>query len=98
MAPDDPDRLYVAAGTEFDGDRGALFATDDGGRNWMLLDLGAVPRSTIFAFAVDSLDPARLYCASKGGEFFWSEDRGRNWRMNPLPPGTTRVYSLAVGP
>jgi photosystem II stability/assembly factor-like uncharacterized protein len=97
IAPDDPDRLYIAAGTGFDGDRGALFATDDGGRSWMLLDLGAVPRSTIFGFAVDSLDPARLCCASKGGEIFSSEDRGRSWRMNPLPPGPTQVYALALG-
>jgi hypothetical protein len=42
--------------------------------------------------------PEHLYCASNGGEFFWSRDRGRKWTANPLPADATRVYSLAVGP
>jgi photosystem II stability/assembly factor-like uncharacterized protein len=98
VAPDDPDRLYVAAGTGFEGDKGALFGSADDGRSWMAHDLGTTPRSTIFAFAIDPQDPDRLYCASKGGEFFRSQDRGRSWQANPLPAGASPVYALAVGP
>jgi len=98
LDPEAPDRIYVAAGIDFDGDRGALFASEDGGRRWTRLDLGAEPGSTIFGFAVDPTDTKRLYCVSKGGQFFWSEDRGRRWRANPLPPGAGQVYALAAGP
>ena len=96
LAPDDPNVVYVAAGTAFDGDKGGVFSSSDDGRSWSAIDFGVTPKSTIFVFAIDAQQPEHLYCASNGGEFFWSRDRGRNWAANPLPAGATRVYSLAV--
>lgn len=96
-APDDPDTLYVAAGTDFAGDKGALLESRDNGGSWRRLDLGATPRSTLFAFAIDAREPERLHCASSGGEVFSSPDRGASWRTNPLPEGASQVYALAVG-
>jgi photosystem II stability/assembly factor-like uncharacterized protein len=97
VAPDDPDTLYVAIGSAFDGDKGALFQSRDDGRSWRQLDLGTTPRSTVFGFAVDRHRPTNLFCASKHGEVFLSRDRGETWAANPLPAGATLVYSLAVG-
>ena len=97
VAPDDPDTIYVGAGTDFDGDEGALFRSDDNGQTWTRLDLGAKPRSTIFGVDVDPWEPSRLYCATKGGEVFCSRDRGAAWRAHPLPDGASQVYALAVG-
>ncbi len=98
LAPDDPNIVYVAAGTAFDGHKGVVFSSSDDGRSWSAMDFGVTPKSTIFVFAIDTKQPEHLYCASNGGEFFWSRDRGRNWTANPLPVDATRVYSLAVGP
>ena len=58
-APDDPSTLYLGAGSDFDGDKGALFVSRDDGRSWRTLDLGAPLKSTIFGLAVD---PARSGC------------------------------------
>jgi photosystem II stability/assembly factor-like uncharacterized protein len=97
VAPDDPATFYLGAGTDFDGDEGVLFRSQDHGRTWRRLDLGAKPRSTLFGVAVDPRAPARLYCASKGGEVFGSRDHGATWRAHPLPTGATQAYALAVG-
>jgi photosystem II stability/assembly factor-like uncharacterized protein len=97
LAPDDPATYYVGAGTDFDGDEGVLLVSRDDGRSWEGLDLGAKPRRTLFGVAVDPGAPAHVYCASKGGEVFRSHDRGATWQAQPLPPGATQVYALAVG-
>lgn len=97
MAPDDPDTFYLGAGTGFDGNHGAAFETRDNGRSWRALDLGTIPRSTVFGFAADAARPERLYCAAKLGEAFWSHDRGRSWRANPLPSGVSPIYTMAAG-
>jgi photosystem II stability/assembly factor-like uncharacterized protein len=96
-APDDPRTLYVAGGTGFDGDRGALFVSHDDGASWAAVELGTVPRSALFSFAIDPGCPDQLYCAAKGGEFFASSDRGRHWRGGALPGGATRIYAIAAG-
>jgi photosystem II stability/assembly factor-like uncharacterized protein len=97
VAPDDPHTIYVAAGTDFAGDEGALLRSEDSGKTWNRLDLGAKPRSTLFGFAVDPRRPTDLYGAAGGGEVFCSRDRGATWRAHPLPEGATQVYALAVG-
>jgi photosystem II stability/assembly factor-like uncharacterized protein len=97
VAPDDSDTLYVALGSDFDGDRGALFQSRDDGATWRRLQLGATPGSTLFGVAIDRRRPDNVYCTSRQGEVFASRDRGETWRANPLPPGTTQVYSFAVG-
>jgi len=97
VAPDDPGTFYLGAGTDFDGDEGVLFRSQDDGRTWRRLDLGTKPRSTLFGVAVDPRAPAHIYCASKGGEVFGSRDRGATWRAHPLPAGATQAYALAVG-
>jgi photosystem II stability/assembly factor-like uncharacterized protein len=96
-APDDPATLYVAGGTGFDGDRGALLVSRDDGASWTEVDLGAAPRSALFSFAIDPAHPDHLYCAAKGGEFFASLDRGRHWRRGALPDDATRIYAIAAG-
>jgi photosystem II stability/assembly factor-like uncharacterized protein len=97
LAPDDPDTYYLGAGADFAGDEGVLLLSRDRGGMWSRIDLGAKPRSTVFGVGVDPREPARLYCVTRGGEFFASCDRGVTWRAHPLPAGATPVYALAVG-
>jgi photosystem II stability/assembly factor-like uncharacterized protein len=96
-APDDSATLYLGAGNDFDGDTGALFISRDDGRSWTSADLGMTLRCTIFAVAVDAQYPADIYCASKYGHVFLSQDRGATWRANVLPRGAGHVYALAAG-
>jgi photosystem II stability/assembly factor-like uncharacterized protein len=96
-APGAPATLYLAAGNDFDGDRGALFVSKDDGASWRMLDLGSPLKTTVFAVVVDPNRPDHVFCTTKIGQVFGSTDRGEHWRMNPLPAGVGHVFALAVG-
>lgn len=96
-APGAPATLYLAAGNDFDGDRGALFISKDDGASWRMLDLGSRLKTTVFAVAVDPNRPDHVFCTTKIGQVFGSTDGGEHWRMNPLPAGVGHVFALAVG-
>ena len=58
---------------------------------------GAPLKTTVFAVAVDPARPDNIFCTSKVGQVFSSIDRGKHWRMNPLPAGVGHVFALAAG-
>ena len=95
-APGDADTLYLAAGNDFDGDRSALFVSHDDGAKWAQADLGVPLKTTIFSLAVSPNRPDHVFCSSKIGQVLYSSDRGRHWRVNPLPHGVGHVFSLAA--
>jgi photosystem II stability/assembly factor-like uncharacterized protein len=89
--------LYLAAANDFDGDRGALFMSEDDGRSWRKADPGVALKTPIFGLAVDPNNPDNVYYTSKIGQLVYSRDRGKTWAVNPLPAGAGHVFSLAVG-
>jgi len=93
--PGDPRTIWVAAGANFQSDRGALFKSGDGGASWAKVDMGMEPKTTLFAVAFDEREPRRMFCASNGGEVFASEDAGKSWTARPMPEGATQVYAMA---
>ena len=95
-APGDAETLYLAAGNDFDGDRGALFVSRDDGATWKQADLGIPLKTTIFGLAVNPYRPDHVFCSSKIGQVLHSYDRGRNWRVNPLPHAVGHVFALAA--
>jgi photosystem II stability/assembly factor-like uncharacterized protein len=96
-APGRPDTLYVGAGNDFDGDKGALFVSEDDGGSWQAVPLPGPLKSTVFGIAVNPRHPDSLHCATKNGGVFSSHDRGRSWAYAPLPAGAGHVFSLALG-
>ncbi len=96
-APGRPETLYVGAGNDFDGDKGALYASEDDGESWSPIPLPGPLKSTIFAIAVNPRHPDWLGCATKNGGVFSSEDRGRTWLYAPLPTGAGHIFALAFG-
>lgn len=95
--PGDPRNIWVAAGGNFQSERGVLFRSKDGGMNWDQVDMGVEPKSTMFSVAMDSNEPSRMWCAASGGEVWASRDAGDTWTAHPLPEGASQVYSLACG-
>jgi len=57
--------------------------------------MGIQPKSTMFGLTLDRHEPARMYCATRGGEVFGSRDQGATWSAYPLPEGATQAYALA---
>jgi photosystem II stability/assembly factor-like uncharacterized protein len=95
--PGNPNRLYLGAGNDFDGDIGALLASEDGGRSWQTIALPGPLKTTVFALAVDPRTPSEIYCATKYGHVFGSTDGGVQWRAGSLPAGAGHIFALAVG-
>jgi photosystem II stability/assembly factor-like uncharacterized protein len=96
-APGRPETLYVGAGNDFDGDKGALFVSEDDGLSWQAVSLPGPLKSTVFAIAVYASRPDDLHCATKNGGVFSSGDRGRTWRYAPLPAGAGHIFALGAG-
>ena len=92
--PGDPKTIWVAAGSNFQSDVGALFRSKDGGVSWARVKMGVEPKTTLFAIAFDERQPSRMFCATNGGEVFASEDGGESWAERPLPAGATQVYAM----
>ncbi|MFZ5672914.1 MAG: hypothetical protein ACOZAM_08110 [Pseudomonadota bacterium] len=88
--------LYAGGGTDFDGEQGGFFRSDDGGKTFTTRDLGFVPRSTVFALAVHPASPERLACSDKFGNVWLSDDAGESFRPHPLPKGLGHLFSLAL--
>ena len=95
--PGDPKTVWVAAGSAFMGNLGALFRSQDGGMSFERMDVGLEPRSTIFGLSFDQRRPGHVACATSGGEAFISHDAGQSWESHPLPEGASQVYALAFG-
>jgi photosystem II stability/assembly factor-like uncharacterized protein len=96
-APGDANTLYLAAANDFDGDRGAVFISEDNGRSWRPAEPGVALRTPIFGLAVDPNNPDNVLFSSKIGQLVVSRDRGRTWAVNPLPAGAGHVFSIAAG-
>lgn len=88
--------LYIGAGNDFDGDQGALFASNDDGLTFQAVPLPGPMKSAVFAIAVNPARPDSIACATKNGGVFISGNRGESWRYTPLPRGTGHVFSMAV--
>jgi photosystem II stability/assembly factor-like uncharacterized protein len=96
-APGRSETLFLGAGNDFDGDKGALFISEDDGTHWRSVDLPGPLKSTIFALAINNRLPDQVHCATKNGGVFSSADGGRSWRYRPLPRGAGHAFSLALG-
>jgi photosystem II stability/assembly factor-like uncharacterized protein len=95
VSPHDPRVLYACLSVSSRGDDGSLYRSEDVGRTWRRFDHGVKARATMMAVAAHPRDPARVYCVSRCGQVFGTEDAGVSWREYPLPAGIQDVYSVA---
>jgi photosystem II stability/assembly factor-like uncharacterized protein len=95
-APERPQTLFLGAGNDFDGDKGALFLSRDDGATWSAGDLPGPRKSTVFAIATNPRLPEQVHCATKNGGVFSSMNGGASWRYAPLPRGAGHVFSLGL--
>jgi photosystem II stability/assembly factor-like uncharacterized protein len=95
VSPHDPRVMYACLSVSARGDDGSLYRSEDVGRTWRRFDHGVKARATMMAVAAHPRDPARVYCVSRCGQVFGTEDAGASWREYPLPKGVQDVYSVA---
>jgi photosystem II stability/assembly factor-like uncharacterized protein len=95
VSPLDPRVMYACLSVSSRGDDGSLYRSEDVGRTWRRFDHGIKARATMMAVAAHPRDPARVYCVSRCGQVFGTEDAGASWREHPLPAGVEDVYTVA---
>ncbi len=96
-APGDPSTIYVGTGPEFRGDLGVLFRSRDYGETWQKVEMGVIPASTIFGFAINPRNADQMYCSTRHGQVLGSHDGGESWQDYSLPDEAQEVNALAIG-
>jgi len=95
VSPHDARVMYACLSVHARGDDGSLYRSDDIGQSWRRFDHGVKAHGTMMAVAAHPRDPARVYCVSRCGQVFGTEDAGASWREYRLPDGVEDVYAVA---
>jgi photosystem II stability/assembly factor-like uncharacterized protein len=92
----DPRTMYAALSVAAVSDEGSLYRSRDLGETWQRFDHDVAMKSTLMIIAESPRDPNRVYCATRKGQVFGTEDGGKSWRDYQLPDGVEGVYGLAA--
>ena len=97
VAPHDPQTLYAALSSAAMGKAGSLYRSQDLGQSWQRFDHGVTVRSTMMTVAPSRHDSQVVYCATRKGQVFGTQDGGTTWNECSLPAARQDVYALACG-
>jgi photosystem II stability/assembly factor-like uncharacterized protein len=97
VAPHDARVLYACLSPAARSEDGALYRSDDLGTTWNRVDRDVKARSTMMAVALHPHDSGQVYCATRSGQVFGTQDGGSTWHEYPLPAGIQDVYAVACG-
>ncbi len=97
VSPQDPRVLYACLSPAARSEDGSLYRSADLGETWTRFDRGVKAESTMMGVALHPRDAGRVYCVSRTGQVFGTEDAGRTWREDRLPDGVGDVYAIACG-
>jgi photosystem II stability/assembly factor-like uncharacterized protein len=94
VSPQDPRTLYACLSPAARSEDGSLYRSQDLGQTWKRFDHGVKADRTMMAVALHPRDPDQVYCVSRSGQVFGTEDGGRSWREHRVPD-VQDVYALA---
>ncbi len=97
VSPQDSRVLYACLSPAARSEDGSLYRSADLGETWNRFDHGVKAETTMMAVALHPTDAAQVYCVSRTGQVFGTEDAGATWREDRLPQGVQDVYALACG-
>jgi len=97
VAPGDPNTLYAALSPGALTLNGSVYRSPDLGQTWQRFDHGISPQSTMMTVALSRQDPQLVYCGTREGQVFGTQDGGATWGESALPDGCQNVYTLACG-
>jgi photosystem II stability/assembly factor-like uncharacterized protein len=97
VSPANPRHLYACLSPAARSKDGSLYRSQDLGESWTRFDHGVKADSTMMAVGLHRRDPDQVYCASRSGQVFGTQDGGRTWAEQHLPDGVQDVYAVACG-
>jgi len=95
VSPHDARTFYACFSPASRSHAGTLYRSDDAAATWRRFDHGVEAHATMMAASVHPRDAARVYCVSRCGEVFGTEDGGATWETTKLPQGVEDVYTVA---
>lgn len=95
VSPHDPHVLYQCLSPAAFSTDGSLYRSDDLAKTWRRIDHGIKAETTLMAVSTHPTDPARIYCTTRAGQVFGTEDSGASWTEYRLPDGVDDVYAIA---
>jgi photosystem II stability/assembly factor-like uncharacterized protein len=95
VSPHDPRVMYACLSQAAFSTAGSLYRSADLAQTWKRIDHGVAAESTVMAACVHPVDPARVYCVTRGGQVIGTEDAGASWTDYRLPDGVHDVYTVA---
>ena len=96
VSPHDSKVMYACLSPASRSTDGSIYRSDDTGTTWKRFDHGVKAGATMMAAAAHAHDPKRVYCVSRCGQVFGTENAGDTWREYRLPEGVQDVYAVAV--
>jgi photosystem II stability/assembly factor-like uncharacterized protein len=94
VSPHDPRVLYACFSPAARSNDGSLYRSSDLGETWQRFDRGVKAEATMMAATVHRTDPAKVYCISRCGQVFGTEDAGNSWREYRLPEDVGDAYKV----
>jgi photosystem II stability/assembly factor-like uncharacterized protein len=95
VSPHDPSELFACLSPAARSKDGSLYRSQDLGQSWTRFDHGIKAGSTMMAVALHPRDRAQVYCVSRQGQVFGTQDGGRTWSEDQLPAGVQDAYAVA---
>jgi photosystem II stability/assembly factor-like uncharacterized protein len=96
VSPHDAQLMYACLSPASRSTDGSLYRSSDLGETWQRYDHGIKAEATMMAVTVHPRDASRVYCVSRCGQVFGTEDAGATWQEHRLPQDVQDVYSVAV--
>ena len=95
VSPHDPSVLYACMSPAARSKDGSLYRSGDVGRTWKRIDHDIKPSATMMMLAEHHSDPKKVYCVSRMGEVFGTEDAGHSWQTYRMPADVLDSYTVA---
>jgi photosystem II stability/assembly factor-like uncharacterized protein len=95
VSPQNPQVMYACLSPAARSTDGSLYRSEDRGETWKRFDHDVKANATMMKATVHPTDGSRVYCVSRCGEVFGTEDAGASWREYRLPEGVHDVYAVA---
>jgi photosystem II stability/assembly factor-like uncharacterized protein len=94
VSPHDPSTLLGAFSVAAVSNEGSLYRSADLGESWQRFDRGVAMNSTLMTVNASARSAGRVFCATRRGQVFGTEDGGASWVQWPLPAGVEGVYAV----
>jgi photosystem II stability/assembly factor-like uncharacterized protein len=95
VSPHDARVMYACLSPAARSHDGSLYRSDDLGETWRRFDHGVKANATMMAASVHPTDPKRVYCVSRCGQVFGTEDDGASWSVYRMPEEVGDAYAVA---